>query len=144
MLVSLQCACCWFTKGSLEVSCKRLNRVCLLEILVVKLKMADKTESTALLAWQNSQYVSPSQISINSVKPKEKELAISLGFWPSFAYVVGILFGSGMYISPSLVARETNNMAIALVVWIVSGIIPILGALCFCELACAIGKTGGE
>ncbi|XP_065071562.1 b(0,+)-type amino acid transporter 1-like [Rhopilema esculentum] len=103
-----------------------------------------RTESTALLASQKSEHLTGSRESINGVQLNVKELARSLGFWHAFAYVVGILFGSGMYISPSLVARETNNMAIALVVWIVSGIIPILGAMCLCELACAIGKTGGE
>ncbi|XP_065071571.1 b(0,+)-type amino acid transporter 1-like [Rhopilema esculentum] len=103
-----------------------------------------RTESTALLASQKSEHLTGSRESINSIELNVKELARSLGFWHAFAYVVGILFGSGMYISPSLVARETNNMAIALVVWIVSGIIPILGALSLCELACAIGKTGGE
>ncbi|XP_065071799.1 b(0,+)-type amino acid transporter 1-like [Rhopilema esculentum] len=103
-----------------------------------------RTESTALLASQKSEHLTGSRESINSIELNVKELARSLGFWHAFAYVVGILFGSGIYISPSLVARETNNMAITLVVWIVSGIIPILGAMCFCELACAIGKTGGE
>ncbi|XP_065071804.1 b(0,+)-type amino acid transporter 1-like [Rhopilema esculentum] len=104
----------------------------------------NNTESTALLASQKSEHLPGSRESINGIQLNVKELARSFGFWHAFAYVVGILFGSGMYISPSLVARETNNMAIALVVWIVSGIIPILGAMCFCELACAIGKAGGE
>ncbi|XP_065071570.1 LOW QUALITY PROTEIN: b(0,+)-type amino acid transporter 1-like [Rhopilema esculentum] len=104
----------------------------------------NNTESTALLASQKSEHLPGSRESINAIQLNVKELARSLGFWHAFAYVVGILFGSGIYISPSLVARETNNMAIALVVWIVSGIIPILGALSLCELACAIGKAGGE
>ena len=72
------------------------------------------------------------------------ELSKSLGFSHALAYVVGILLGSGIFISPGLVARQTNNMGIALVVWIISGAICLFGALCLCELASALRKTGGE
>ena len=76
------------------------------------------------------------------VDSSKKTLLKSLGYPQLFAYVVGILIGSGVYISPSLVAKYSNNMGIALVVWILSGIIALLGALCFCELAMLLKKTG--
>ena len=68
----------------------------------------------------------------------------SLGSVQAFAYIVGILFGGGLFISPSLVARETSNMGMALVVWVISSIPCLFGALCFCELATMLRKTGGE
>ena len=73
-----------------------------------------------------------------------RELRKSLSFANAFSYVVGVLFGSGIFISPSLVARETSNMGMAIVVWVVSPIPCLLAALCYCELATLLKKTGGE
>ena len=72
------------------------------------------------------------------------KLRKSLGCVQAFAYIVGILFGGGLFISPSLVARETSNMGMALVVWVISSVPCLFGALCFCELATMLRKTGGE
>ena len=72
-----------------------------------------------------------------------KTLRKSLGCSQLFAYIVGILIGSGVYISPGLVAKYSNNMGTALAIWIASGLISLFGALCLCELAVALKKTGG-
>ena len=73
-----------------------------------------------------------------------KQLRRSLGYIHAVAYTVGYLFGSGIFISPSLVARETSNMGMAIAVWVVAAIPCLFGALCFCELALMLQKTGGE
>lgn len=73
-----------------------------------------------------------------------KELKRSLGYLQTTTYVVGILLGSGIFISPSFVAKETSSMGVSIVIWIISGIICLLGALCFCELASIFKKAGGE
>ena len=73
-----------------------------------------------------------------------KTLRKSVGFRQLFAYVVGILVGSGVYISPGLVARYTSNMGMAIAVWVASGLISLFGSLCFCELAVTLKKTGGH
>ena len=73
-----------------------------------------------------------------------RELRKSLSFANAFSYVVGILFGSGIFISPSLVARETSNMGMAIVVWVFAPIPCLLAAFCYCELATLVKKTGGE
>eukprot|EP00794_Sanderia_malayensis_P009701 gene9701-biopygen8011 len=72
-----------------------------------------------------------------------KTLKRSLGFKHAFVFIVGILFGSGIFVSPALVARQTNNMGMAIVIWILAGIPCLFGALCYCELACMYGKSGG-
>jgi len=36
----------------------------------------------------------------------------------------------------------TSNMGTSLLIWTISGIVCLLGALCFCELAIALKKTG--
>ena len=73
-----------------------------------------------------------------------RKLQRSIGFAQGFFLIVGILIGSGIFLSPALVARTTENMGMALVIWITCGIIALLGALCFCELGCALQKAGGN
>ena len=93
--------------------------------------------------------VEPSEINCHSNSPSSSEaqgsmeLQRSLRYPHAVAYVVGLIFGSGIFISPGLVAKQTNNMGIALLLWIISGTICTFGALCLCELASALKKTGG-
>ena len=85
-------------------------------------------------------------ITSSALSPEEKDgrtLRKSLGFSQLFAYIVGILIGSGVYISPGLVAKYSNNMGTALTIWVASGFICLLGSFCLCELAVALKKTGG-
>src|SRR5262249_34855935 len=51
--------------------------------------------------------------------------------------------GSGIFVSPAIAAREAGAPGLALVVWIVAGIVATSGALCYAELAAAIPETGG-
>lgn len=72
------------------------------------------------------------------------KLKNELGILRTFACAVTVLAGSSVYLSPGLVARQTNNMGVALLAWIASGIICLIGGLCFCELALALKKSGGQ
>ena len=91
-------------------------------------------------------------LSVDSLNKKDQEkpakkpqqLKKSLGSFDVFAFVVSSIIGSGIYVSPVLVARYTNNMGTSLILWIIAGIICLLGALSFCELAIALKKTGSQ
>ena len=72
-----------------------------------------------------------------------KELRRKIGPVYAIAYVIGILIGSGIFVSPSLIAKQTSNMGTALIVWIITAIPCIWGAFCLCELACMLRKAGG-
>ncbi len=85
-----------------------------------------------------------SEISPKTDGERGKELDRTLGFWHAFVFMVAIFFGSGIFITPGLIAKETSDMGMAIVIWITAGIPCLLGALCFCELSCMYGKTGGE
>ena len=109
--------------------------------------MANESVSTETIALKTKEK-SEDQVGNGSSTPHNleegRELKKSLGLLQAFAYVFGSLFGSGFFISPGLVAKQTNSMGLALLVWIISGTICVFGALCFCELASALKKTGGE
>eukprot|EP00112_Aurelia_sp_Birch-Aquarium-sp1_P005715 Seg1647.13 transcript_id=Seg1647.13/GoldUCD/mRNA.D3Y31 product="Glycoprotein-associated amino acid transporter b0,+AT1" protein_id=Seg1647.13/GoldUCD/D3Y31 len=87
------------------------------------------------------------EVDINVIPSAEigqgKELRKKIGPVYAIAYVIGILIGSGIFVSPALIARQTSNMGTALIVWIVTAIPCIWGAFCLCELACMLRKAGG-
>ena len=90
---------------------------------------------------ERSALVSPEMRQITT-KSRAKQLKRSLGCFDIFVYVVSAIIGAGIYVSPGLVAKYTNNMGTAIIVWAISGILCLFGALCFCELAIALRKTG--
>ena len=73
-----------------------------------------------------------------------RKLQKTMGFSQGFLLIVGILIGSGIFLSPTLVAHSTKNMGVALMIWIACGLIALFGALCYCELGCAIKRAGGN
>ena len=58
--------------------------------------------------------------------------------------IVTGMVGSGLFISPALVAALVPNMFIAIIVWILGGGCALLGSLCYCELASVVKKIGSS
>lgn len=75
---------------------------------------------------------------------RDRQLARGLGLLEATTLVVGGIIGSGIFLVPSLVAREVGTAALSLGVWVVCGLLAACGALCFAELSSAIPETGGE
>ena len=71
------------------------------------------------------------------------ELKRGLGLLEATTLVVGGIIGSGIFLVPSLVAREVGTAGLSLMVWVVCGLLSICGALCYAELSSAIPETGG-
>ncbi len=60
------------------------------------------------------------------------------------AVIVGVVIGSGIFITPSIVAANTARTDVFLFAWVAGGIISLIGALCYAELATAYPHTGGD
>lgn len=58
-------------------------------------------------------------------------------------YVIGLVIGSGVFLKPSVVLRNSDSTGMALSLWIFGGIITIAAALTVAELAAYIPKLGG-
>jgi amino acid transporter len=58
--------------------------------------------------------------------------------------IVGTVVGVGIFRTPSLVAANVDTPASALLAWLVGGIVSLLGALCYAELAAAYPHPGGD
>jgi len=58
--------------------------------------------------------------------------------------VVGTMIGSGIFIVSADIARQLGSPGWLLLVWLVSGILTMLGALAYAELAAAMPRAGGQ
>ncbi len=67
-----------------------------------------------------------------------------LSWFDAVAVVVGIVIGSGVFITPSLVAGATGTPGLMLLAWLAGGFLCLCGALTYAELATAYPHSGGE
>lgn len=68
----------------------------------------------------------------------------TLGARHVVAITIGIVIGAGIFRSPSLVAGASSSDAMFLALWLVGGLLSIVGALCYAELAAAFPSAGGD
>jgi len=72
------------------------------------------------------------------------ELRRSLGFTDLMLITIGTVIGSGIYLVPSLVLRQTaGHTGLAFTVWAVAGFLSLLGALTYAELGAMKPEAGG-
>ena len=73
-----------------------------------------------------------------------RKLARQLSLGDSIAIVVGVMIGGGIFLVPNLVARSLPSVPMIVGVWVVAGLISLLGALACAELRAAFPSTGGQ
>ncbi len=60
------------------------------------------------------------------------------------ALIVGVVVGTGIFKTPSLIAAHTGRADFFILAWAAGGIVSLIGALCYAELATAYPHTGGD
>ncbi len=67
-----------------------------------------------------------------------------LGLKEAVAIIVGIVIGAGIFKAPSLVAGMAGSTGWMLAAWALGGLVSLIGALCYAELATAFPHAGGD
>lgn len=70
---------------------------------------------------------------------EEVGLKRGIGLMGAVNIIIGVMIGSGIFVSPTDALKYSGSMGFCLVVWTVCGVISLLGALCFAELG-TVGK----
>jgi basic amino acid/polyamine antiporter, APA family len=71
------------------------------------------------------------------------KLKSSLSLFDAIAIIVGLVIGAGIFETPSFVAANAGRPEIALMTWGLGGIMSLIGAFCYAELATAYPHPGG-
>src|SRR4051795_10050069 len=75
---------------------------------------------------------------------EDNKFVRGLGLLDSTMLVAGSMIGSGVFIVSSIIARQVGSPGWLLVVWIVTGLLTLMAALSYGELAAMMPKAGGQ
>ena len=71
------------------------------------------------------------------------QLRRSIGLVKATAMVVGTIIGASIFVQPSVITGQVSSTTGVILVWAVSGVLTLFGALVTAELASAFPRTGG-
>jgi APA family basic amino acid/polyamine antiporter len=75
---------------------------------------------------------------------QDQELVKGLGLMSATTIVMGSMIGSGVFIVAADISRLVNSPALLIASWIVSGIMTVIAALSYGELAAMMPRAGGQ
>lgn len=76
--------------------------------------------------------------------PSSDRLPRVLGPWMATAIVIGTVIGSGVFKKPYAVAKDVPDFGLAMLAWVLVGVLALLGALALAEVATILPKAGGN
>lgn len=79
-----------------------------------------------------------------SQERQQIRLRPKLGLFNGCAIIIGVIIGSGIFISPKGVLIHAGSPLLSIALWTGCGLFSMLGALCYAELGTRIPKSGGD
>ena len=82
---------------------------------------------------------------VQELSSERTEFKREIGVFGGVSIIGGIMIGSGIFYLGSYVLQRTNyNYGLAILAWVLGGIISLFGGLCYAELGAAMPKAGGR
>lgn len=79
-----------------------------------------------------------------SMENKKNELLRNLSLLAGIMIVAGSMIGSGIFKKPATMAGQLLSPELLIAIWVIAGLITLVGALINAEIACMIDDTGGQ
>nr|pir hypothetical protein F07C3.7 - Caenorhabditis elegans [Caenorhabditis elegans] len=79
------------------------------------------------------------EVSLNQIKLKPR-----ISLFNGCTIIIGVIIGSGIFVSPKGVLLEAGSAGMSLLIWLLSGVFAMIGAVCYSELGTLIPKSGGD
>ncbi|MGH9672207.1 MAG: APC family permease, partial [Bryobacteraceae bacterium] len=67
-----------------------------------------------------------------------------LGPIDAASVVIGVMIGSGIFLTPNVIAQQLPSAWSMMAVWIAAGVLSLVGALAYAELGAMMPDTGGQ
>jgi APA family basic amino acid/polyamine antiporter len=74
----------------------------------------------------------------------QSELPRKLGLLDATTIVIGTMIGAGIFVIPSVIARDLPSTPVILAAWVLAGIASFFGALAYAELGAMLPHSGGQ
>ncbi len=74
----------------------------------------------------------------------DKGLERRLGLFDSTMMLVGIVIGSGIYLTTGIMAEALPSAGLIMLAWLAGGVLTLFGALTYAELGAAMPEAGGH
>src|SRR5262245_56752390 len=76
--------------------------------------------------------------------PAEPAFQQRLGLFDATMLIVGTMIGSGIFVTPQAIAADVGSSGWIMAVWTLAGVMTVLGALSYAELAGMMPHSGGQ
>lgn len=83
-------------------------------------------------------------MNVSSSADSQPSLARRLGPFDATMIVMGGIIGAGIFVNPSVVARQVHTPTLILGAWLIGGVIALIGAFVYAELAVLRPRVGGQ
>uniref|UniRef100_A0A667Z763 b(0,+)-type amino acid transporter 1 n=1 Tax=Myripristis murdjan TaxID=586833 RepID=A0A667Z763_9TELE len=83
-------------------------------------------------------------LAMADMKPGTLKLKREMGVIGGVALTAGTIIGSGIFMSPQFVLANAGSPGASLVIWALSGLISLCGALSYAEIGTLIPESGGD
>ena len=81
---------------------------------------------------------------ISTAATASPQLSRRLGLFDATMLVMGGIVGSGIFMNPYVVAQQVHTPFLILGAWLFGGVIALLGAFIYAELAARMPQVGGQ